>query len=96
VEDMCTRDDVCWLVCPSRMGPVEEPGTLTEGAPVSLVPLVWRSFWESNPIKTPGWLVQDRTTSPAHRESGAHQGRGFDCMRVSMMSDGVPWYEEEQ
>jgi hypothetical protein len=44
----------CELICPSRTGTREEPGTLTQGGALfSLVPLVW----ESNP-KLQGGLVQ--------------------------------------
>jgi hypothetical protein len=64
-------------VCSSNaLGPVRNP-VLSQGAPASLVPLVWES-------KTPGWLVQDPTTRPIGdliptiRGSGAHPGRGWD------------------
>ena len=63
-------------VCSSNaLGPVRNP-VLSQGAPASLVPLVWES-------KTPGWLVQDPTTRPIGdliptiRGSGAHPGRGW-------------------
>ncbi len=58
-------------------GTREEPGTLTQGAPV--FPGSSRLGIEP---KTPGWLVQDPTTSPSGdliptiRGSGAHPGRG--------------------
>jgi hypothetical protein len=72
----------CGLVCPSRTGTREETGTLTQGAPV--FPGSSRLGIEP---KTPGWLVQDPTTSPLGdliptiRGSGAHPGRGMgvDC-----------------
>jgi hypothetical protein len=44
------------------MRPVEKPGTLTQGAPV--FPGSSRLGIEP---KTPGWMVQDRTTSPSAR-----------------------------
>jgi hypothetical protein len=58
-------------------GTREEPGTLIQGAPV--FPGSSRLGIEP---KTPGWLVQDPTTSPSGdliptiRGSGAHPGRG--------------------
>ncbi len=61
-----------------RAGTREEPGTLTQGAPV--FPGSSRLGIEP---KTPGWLVQDPTTwpigdlIPTIRGSGAHPGRGF-------------------
>jgi hypothetical protein len=65
-------------VCGNR----EEPGTLTQGAPV---------FPDSSRLgiepKTPGWLVQDPTTRligdliPTIRGSGDHPGRGFFFFR---------------
>ena len=70
-----TSRDQCELVCPSRTGTRDEPGTLTQGgAPFSLVPLVW----ESNPnSRVTG---ASPTTSPSVdliqtiRGSGAHPG----------------------
>jgi hypothetical protein len=56
-------------------GILKEPGTLTQGAPVFL----GSSRLGFEP-KTPGWLVQDPTTSPSGdliptiRGSGAHPG----------------------
>jgi len=50
-----TSRGLCGLVCPSRTGTREEPGTL-----FSLVPLVW----ESNPKLQGGWC---KTQPPAHR-----------------------------
>jgi hypothetical protein len=63
------------------LGPVsEEPGTLTQGAPV--FPGSSRLGIEP---KTPGWLVQDPTTRPIGDliptigGSGAHPWRGCVC-----------------
>jgi hypothetical protein len=62
---------------PRPVGTREEPGTLIQGAPV--FPGSSRLGIEP---KTPGWLVQDPTTSPSGdliptiRGSGAHPGRG--------------------
>ena len=62
------------FVCGTR----EEPGTLTQGAPV--FPGSSRLGIEP---KTPGWLVQDPTTRmigdliPTIRGSGSHPGRGW-------------------
>jgi hypothetical protein len=65
-----TSRDLCGLGCPSRTsvcvyycstyGTREEPGTLIQGAPV----FPGSSRWGIEP-KTPGWLVQDPTTSPS-------------------------------
>jgi hypothetical protein len=56
-----TSRGLCGLVCPSRTGTSEEPGTLTQGGALfSLVPLVW----ESNPKLQGGWC---KTQPPAHR-----------------------------
>jgi hypothetical protein len=56
-----TSRDRCGLVCPSRTGTREEPGSLTQGGALfSLVPLVW----ESNPKVLGGWC---KTQPPAHR-----------------------------
>jgi hypothetical protein len=72
-----TSRGLCGLGCPSRTGTREEPGTLIQGAPV--FPGSSRLGIEP---KTPGWLVQDPTTSPSGdliptiRGSGAHPGRG--------------------
>ena len=68
-------------------GTREEPGTLTQGAPV--FPGSSRLGIEP---KTPGWLVQDPTTSPSGdliptiRGSGAHPGRGWEqlCLFSSL------------
>jgi hypothetical protein len=47
-----TSRGLCGLVCPSRTGTREEPGTLTQGGALfSLVPLVW----ESNLKLQGGW-----------------------------------------
>jgi hypothetical protein len=89
VEDMCyerRRAEACVdesahhaLVEARRGGTREEPGTLIQGAPV--FPGSSRLGIEP---KTPGWLVQDPTTSPSGdliptiRGSGAHPGRGWD------------------
>ena len=60
-------------------GTREEPGTLTQGAPV--FPGSSRLGIEP---KTPGWLVQDPTTSPIGDliptigGSGAHPGGAWD------------------
>ena len=54
---------LCGLVCPSRTGTLEEPGTLTQGAPV--FPGSSRLGIEP---KTPGWLVQ--VQDPFHTEHG--------------------------
>ena len=60
-------------------GTREEPGTLTQGAPV--FPGSSRLGIEP---KTPGWLVQDPTTGyrgnliPTIGGSGAHPWRGWD------------------
>ena len=50
-----TSRGLCGLVCPSRTGTREGPGTLTQGVPV--FPGSYRSGIEP---KTPGWLVQDQ------------------------------------
>ncbi len=61
-------------------GTREEPGTLTQGAPV--FPGSSRLGIEP---KTPGWLVQDSTTRPIGDliptigGSGAHPGRASVC-----------------
>ena len=63
----------------ANAGTREEPGTLTQGAPV--FPSSSRLGIEP---KTPGWLVQDPTTRPIGDliptigGSGAHPGRGWD------------------
>jgi hypothetical protein len=54
-----TSRGLCGLVCPSRTGTREEPGILSQGAPV--FPGSSRLGIEP---KTPGWLVQDPTTRP--------------------------------
>jgi hypothetical protein len=58
------------LVCPSRwtLGPVEEPCTLTQGAPV--FPGSSRLGIEPKtlPATLAGWLVPLKTEPPAHRE----------------------------
>ena len=64
-----TSRGLCGLVCPSRTGTREEPGTLTLGGVLfSLVPLVW----ESNPKLQGGWR------KPNHQPIGGsdpnHQG----------------------
>ena len=62
---------------PQPNGTREEPGTLTQGAPVFP-----GSSFGNRTQKTPGWLVQDPTTRPTGDliptigESGAHPGRG--------------------
>ena len=62
----------------THFGTREEPGTLTQGAPV--FPGSSRLGIEP---KTPGWLVQDPTTRPIGDliptigGSGAHPWRGF-------------------
>ena len=69
----------CELVCPSRTGTREEPGTLIQGGALFSIPLVW----ESNPKLEGGWC--NPTTSPSGdliptiRGSGAHPGRGKGC-----------------
>jgi hypothetical protein len=55
-----TSRGLCGQVCPSCTGTREEPGTLKQGAPV--FPGSSRLGIEP---KTPGWLVQDRATSPS-------------------------------
>ena len=95
-----TSRGLCGLVCPSRTGTREEPGTLIQGAPVfprssragtrdepgtltQGAPVFPGSSRLGNEPKTPGWLVQDPTTSPSGdliptiRGSGAHPGRGW-------------------
>jgi hypothetical protein len=72
---------LCGLVCPSRTGTREEPGTLTQGAPV--FPGSSRLGIEP---KTPGWLVRsnhqaDRGSDSTIRGSGAHLGRRFFFLR---------------
>jgi hypothetical protein len=59
-----TSQGLCGLVCPSRTGTREEPGTLIQGAPV--FPGSSRLGISRLGIepKTPGWLVQDPTTRP--------------------------------
>ena len=64
-----TSRGLCGLVCPSRTGTREEPGSSTQGgALLSLVPLVW----ESNPKLQGGWC------KPNHQPIGGsdpnHQG----------------------
>jgi hypothetical protein len=63
IDRETTSRGLCGLVCPSRAsesGTREEPGTLTLGAPV----FPGSSRLGIEPM-TPGWLVQDRTTSPS-------------------------------
>ena len=61
----------CELVCPSRTGTREEPGTFTQGGALfSLVPLVW----ETNPTTSPSGDV-----IPTIRGSGAHPGGACVC-----------------
>jgi hypothetical protein len=61
------------------VGPVEEPGTLTQGAPV--FPGSSRLGIEPKTpgcvYITPGWLVQDRTTSPSGIGSPPRAGLGL-------------------
>jgi hypothetical protein len=72
---------------PRPVGTREELGTLTQGAPV--FPGSSRLGIEP---KTPGWLVQDPTTSPSGdliptiRGSGAHPGRGMGKSPLSKLS----------
>ena len=74
------RDDEprpVWMSLHITHGTREEPGTLTQGAPV--FPGSSRLGIEP---KTPGWLVRDPTTSPSGdliptiRGPGARPGRG--------------------
>ena len=83
VEDMCyerRRAKACVDESAHHaLGTLEEPGTLTQGAPV--FPGSSRLGIEP---KTPGWLVPDPTTRPIGDliptigGSGTHPGRGFD------------------
>ena len=59
VQDLTTSPSGIWSPPRAGLGPVEEPGALTQGAPV--FPGSSRLGIEP---KTPGWLVQDLTTSP--------------------------------
>ncbi len=81
-----------------RRGTREEPGTLTQGAPV--FPGSSRLGIEP---KTPGWLVQDPTTSPSGdliptiRGSGAHPGlEGGKLPSVAELFSGQPEEDEKQ
>jgi hypothetical protein len=65
-----TSRGLCGLVCPSRIGTREEPGTSTQGGVLfSLVPLVW----ESNPKLQGGWCKPNHQPS-GDLEPGAHPG----------------------
>ena len=75
MEDMLLYLLLQYLIQSCALGPVRNP--VTQGAPV--FPGSSRLGIEP---KTPGWLVQDPTTSPSGdliptiRGSGAHPGRG--------------------
>ena len=89
-----TSQGLCGLVCPSRTGTREEPGTLIQGAPV--FPGSSRLGISRLGIepKTPGWLVQDPTTRPIGDliptigGSGAHPWRGV-CQQRSQHKSKV-------
>jgi len=64
-----------WTSLPITLGHVEEPCTLTQGAPVFPGSSRLGIEPKTPPATLAGWLVQDRTASPS--EVGGLDGSGY-------------------